>query len=607
MTYDELNTFIKHYIEQDKTGRAIMLTGPWGIGKSHYIKNTLLPYLSDSENGAHRCIVVSLYGLSSLSEVSRAIYLEARFKSFSAKSEAKAATLLTAKTVLKGVVSKFGFDISVDENDLLTLYESIDLSGVLVILEDVERTSIDILDLLGYINSLTEQDSVKVLLVTNEEELIRFKEIQKEEKEDDITANAILGIAPPSQSSTSKEYTEETKKYLEIKEKTIGDTINFSGNLESAIIDIINVFNNTDLSSFATDLDASDIISIMRNRRSKNLRSIIYACQKTADIYDLIETNSYEEDFLKTIFYSIVSFSLLMHTGADIEWIGLEQFSHELGTLNYPLFRFCYDYIMTQQMDLSLVPLAAESLGKLRLYDSNKTSSDPDLNTLKHFYLSTEEDVKISAERITQRLHDPADISFHDYATVAVCLIQLEHLLDINIDEAKSYLVSNLRGRGDSLSANDLFWYIHGGPTSEEQKEFNELREQMTASLQEKTAFFPGFEYLPEQSRAFYEHVIKQTGMFHDNNAFAKVLDIQRLKTMFSECSSKQMDDIRGAFNAVYRPTNVKQYLSNDLPAIEELLAGIQHLESPQNYDKIQLLQIDWFISNLEEIKSRLS
>lgn len=69
MTNDELNQYIKHYIEKDKTGRAVMLTGCWGMGKSFYIKNTLIPFLAESKNGGHRCIVVSLYGVSALSEV----------------------------------------------------------------------------------------------------------------------------------------------------------------------------------------------------------------------------------------------------------------------------------------------------------------------------------------------------------------------------------------------------------------------------------------------------------------------------------------------------------------------------------------------------------
>ena len=49
MTNDELNQYIKHYIEKDQTGRAIMLTGAWGIGKSYYIKNSLMPYLKRTD------------------------------------------------------------------------------------------------------------------------------------------------------------------------------------------------------------------------------------------------------------------------------------------------------------------------------------------------------------------------------------------------------------------------------------------------------------------------------------------------------------------------------------------------------------------------------
>ena len=45
MTYDELNGFILNYLKNDITGRAIMLSGEWGSGKSHYVKNELKPYL----------------------------------------------------------------------------------------------------------------------------------------------------------------------------------------------------------------------------------------------------------------------------------------------------------------------------------------------------------------------------------------------------------------------------------------------------------------------------------------------------------------------------------------------------------------------------------
>ena len=74
---------------------------------------------------------------------------------------------LATKTILKGVTSFLGIDLSHSDEDMQKLFESIDLSGKLIILEDLERSGIDILEVLGYVNNLVEQDGVKVLLVAN--------------------------------------------------------------------------------------------------------------------------------------------------------------------------------------------------------------------------------------------------------------------------------------------------------------------------------------------------------------------------------------------------------------------------------------------------------
>ena len=171
MTNGELNQFILHYLTKDKTHSAIMLTGSWGTGKSYYIQNVLVPFLK--EDHKKECVTVSLYGLKSISEVSKNIYLELRAKALSAKGEAAIAGKLIAKTIAKGVVGRLGIDLSVDSSTMQKLYESVDLSNRLVILEDVERSQIGILELLGYVNSLVEQDGVKVLLVANEEEILK--------------------------------------------------------------------------------------------------------------------------------------------------------------------------------------------------------------------------------------------------------------------------------------------------------------------------------------------------------------------------------------------------------------------------------------------------
>ena len=607
MTNDELNNYIKHYIEKDKTGRAIMLTGAWGTGKSYYINNNLVPFLSKPENGSHQSIVISLYGLSSLPEISKSIYLEARLKKLRVESEAGKSTLLIAKTIIKGAASHFGIDLNAKTEDLQALYQSIDLSGKLIIVEDVERTRIDVLDLMGYVNSLTEQDKAKVLLVTNENEILKFKPTEKERKNENPSTDWFVGLSNSAERDEEKEFTETTLKYLETKEKSIGDTINFTGNLKNAIQEIILSFDSQILKQFATEKDAEGIVDIMYLMRSENLRSIIFACQKTVDVYEQLSDESLSEDFLKTILFGTVAFSLRMHTGSNNKWVGLEQYSQELGIRKYPLFRFCYDYILTQKMDTALIPKAVVAFDKLRLYDRDKTSTDRELQKFYNYHLLSEEEAIKVAEKIMFRLTDPMDIAFHDYAKIAVTLIKLKYVLGIKIDKAKKSLINNLHGRGDGISADDLFWYIMGEGSPEEQEEFITLREEMINSLNDREDFMPGFDYLPEHADTLYDYTINNLGSVYNSRGFANSFDIPKLIKMFSLCTAAQMDCIRGAFNAVYRPININDILAKDLPAIEELIAGINEAKDSSAGDKIQLLQYQWFINVLLDIKRRLS
>ncbi len=140
MNTKELIDYIKHYICENKTKTAIMLTGDWGSGKSYFIQNELLPKLD--KNYA----VVSLYGLNNLFEVNRSLYFELRFKPNNRKSEVYSASKLVAKTVAKGVASFFNVDLNISEKDLQKMYNSVNARNKLIIFEDVERSNIGILD-----------------------------------------------------------------------------------------------------------------------------------------------------------------------------------------------------------------------------------------------------------------------------------------------------------------------------------------------------------------------------------------------------------------------------------------------------------------------------
>ena len=231
MNNEELNVFVENYLKNDKTQRALMITGPWGSGKSYYVRNKLCPYLKERK---FDYVVISLYGINDIKEISKNIYVELRTKNIANKNEVSNIVKIVSKTVVKGITSFFNVDLNQNDNDRQVLYESINLSNKLIILEDLERSNLDITELLGFVNNLVEQDGTKVLLISNESEIIKYEEKVIERKKEKI-----LG--------------EKSKRYLKIKEKTIGDTIHFTSDVNESIVSIIKSFDNNKFDEMLND------------------------------------------------------------------------------------------------------------------------------------------------------------------------------------------------------------------------------------------------------------------------------------------------------------------------------------------------------------------
>lgn len=599
MTNGDLNQFILHYLTKDKTHSAIMLTGSWGTGKSYYIQNVLVPFLK--EGHGKECVTVSLYGLKSISEVSKNIYLELRAKALSAKGEAATAGKLIAKTIAKGVVGRLGIDLSVDSSTMQELYESVDLSNKLVILEDVERSQIGILELLGYVNSLVEQDGVKVLLVANEDEILKNHSCEETE----LSAFEQGRLDDEQKPRSAKRMSEDAQKYLSVKEKTVSDTVQFTGEYTSAILQIIDSFDNSMLKKFANDASARTILTLMDTYKHHNLRSLIFACQKSVDIMESLDA-PYGEDFVESIFFGIICFTFRFKAGENLKWDENEHYSIELGSESFPLFKFCFDYITRQYIDVTTIAATAAAFDKKKLYDRRKTIGDSDLQTLCTYHAHYESEVLQAVESIDRRLDNQNDISFYDYGAIAVYSIIIKHFLGIDIQSIKSKLVKNLRGKGNELQIEDLFRVAISKENPVIVEEYKNLHKEMAEALRCELDVMPGFGYLPEEVNQLYDYAIENKDRCLLRGWYAKNFDMGQMAEMFLKASPQQKDTIRAAFLAVYRPDNIKQFLSADAPAIEELRGMIAADAETQTDDKVQALQYRFFLENLDGILNKL-
>ena len=621
MTNDELNQYILHYLTEDKTNGAIMLTGDWGTGKSYYIQNSLKPFLESEENGKHQCVVVSLYGLKDTAEISKSIYLELRTGAIANWWNKKILSRLSRKaqgvtkevvstgkslgsTIFKGLTEKIGINFDISDKDLNTLYKSIDLFGKLIILEDLERSGIDILEVLGYVNNLVEQDGVKVLLVANENEIKQYKPIIAETQEQQEKAELFDKIFDHK----GRTFTEATKKYLETKEKTISDTIVYKGNFGEAIKQIIDSFKCDILTAIASGEEIEKIIKECQNSDIINLRTFVFACQKAADIFQKVKLDfSENKDYLKTVFFGILAFSQKLKSGEKTSWKGGTDFSVELGSEQYPLFRSCYNYIMWHSFDSAKIDNEKRALQNIRLYDKKKSWQDKDLQVLYNWWIHSENDVNSAVMSVSERLKDETNISFYEYGRLAVYLIVAKNILGCDIEAAKALLIKNLHNKGSEIDPDYLFTTIMSSDEKPEViKEFEELKTLMEESLVAKDTTVFGFDYEPSSISQLYDNVIKNEGKIISDRAFASRLDINKIDAMLKKCNAAEMQDFRRVFLSVYGSGNIGDFLAEDTPNIEKLKRIVEELCLFETYDKIQKMQMQYFLDNLTKILAKL-
>ena len=545
MTTDELNEYIKHYLEEDKTNTAIMLTGEWGSGKTYYVEKILAPYLRNNKKNS--CVIVSLYGLESISDISKSIYMEMRMKALEKNSEAFVAGKLVAKTIVKGTAGIFGIDANMPEDELQKLYTSVDLTGKLLVFEDLERSSIDLIKLLGYINNLVERDGVKILLVANENEILS----KKAETFDFNFAGVVSHKSNNNGKECKKnEVSEVVQRYLRIKEKTISDTICFESNYYEAVKNILCTFSNKKLQEIIDEGTIEELASMVKGYCHKNFRTFIFATQKTVDIFNKIEED-YDKDFLRNIYFGIISFSAKIKEDEFPVWKGTGYLSTVLGTNWNPLFRFSYDYIRWQRIDLSQVKETRDAFEEMKLYDHHADRFDEDLQKLYSYHERTEAEVRNVLKSIEERLENPSDIGFYSYGKLAAYLVMVSSAIQFDYTQCREYMIKNIRGKGNNIDSELLFLTMYDleGKEKEELKIFYELLSKSMNCKKYKN----DFSYNPNNIKELYDYVIREQHKISSNHEFISRYNVNRIVEMLFHATAKQIGDFRGILFAVYR------------------------------------------------------
>ena len=172
-----IEDFLNYYYSfEQEPGYAVLLKGKWGTGKTWFINQSLKSF--EKQGGKH--LYVSLYGVTSFDEIEDEFFKQLHPR---LSSKSMALTGKIAKGLLKATL-KIDLDgdgkadgslsaqaPNIDLPDYLT-----DTSGFVIVFDDLERATISLDSLLGYINHYVEHQGYKVVLLANEEEIFAQQE-----------------------------------------------------------------------------------------------------------------------------------------------------------------------------------------------------------------------------------------------------------------------------------------------------------------------------------------------------------------------------------------------------------------------------------------------
>ncbi len=248
--------YLHYYCDPDsKFDYAVMLKGKWGSGKTHLLNEFLK---QREEKDLAKNLYVSLYGLTSFRQIEQELYrqlhpvLSSRGMKIAAvvgKGLLKATTKIDWNGDGKDDVT---INSSVPELDLMDYFKT--PNECLLIFDDLERCSMRVSDVLGYINSFVEHEGFKSIIIANEDEILRRDAANTRENLEDRNR--------PS---------EELQRYSQIKEKLIGQTLKVRSSVRVALPHFLTLIRSKKTEAYLKE-HLEDIYTIHSQSETENLR-----------------------------------------------------------------------------------------------------------------------------------------------------------------------------------------------------------------------------------------------------------------------------------------------------------------------------------------------
>lgn len=598
------------------SNRALLFEGEWGSGKTYFIKNSFKDSLSKDDT----LIYISMYGMSNIDDINR-YYIDCILKEeYVKRLKTKKGVNISMKMfdVVKNS-SKF-FEAFLNKEDIKNLIQN-DKKHYIV-LDDLERCTIELSVLLGFINYLTEEENHNVIVIANENEI--GKSTTKSDLEQKYIVSLLaksIEIAEPSLFNKDNKFSEikdinqlnlktdaifnndTNYLYKNFKEKTFAKTITFYSDID-IIYDLkIEKLEEIELKSFLIE-NKNKILSEFNNRKISNIR-VLETCLKTFERFYFVvlsfKTNDKYSQF-KDIFIKSVILSEINHSkGFDKQkWGSLGEYSEISESFemfsSFTAFKFLEDYIWNSYVDEQKTIKIFESF----ITSLNKEFVDDPINKIKYYWQMEDNEVEENIKDILIKL-DNSKYPPSLFEEIFARLILLKEIgFDINLD----YVL-------DLMSKTAIDYSIPLDKMSLYQIKLNEEPYINYKGSFDKIAYIKGkllnSQYIDILDDIFkdefwsyqlYRIYTKYEKHFYESKQFLNFLDSNQLIENLKSSSNSIFVEFISSVNSIYK-SNYLEYDKDILLKINEFLKNENFKSKLKENNRLEALKIFERIINL--------
>lgn len=662
MDSENLKNIIYEYLKNTKINYAIMINGEWGSGKTFFVKKNIIKRYSNS-------LYISLYGVSSIDKLSEKIYLEIikskaltnKFSIFLKKIYNKYLffkiiffPFLLIWRILKFIYNSFFKLIWLITYNIINLKFNINLSSIekkdfygilklfkninkyIFVIDDLERCSIPIEEVMGYLNDFVEHKNVKCIIVANEEEIIKTNNNNYELKILTALNEKIdyydLDRQSDKNSKKKKEKVDlvnlknridylynNINKYKIMKEKLIWKEYLFIPNIDDIYDNLAFKYKDSE-QFFEKTLNTKHIvINSMKQYNFYNIRTLEYYFDIFYHIYLLTDKYINECKIDNKYVYESISKSVMMSciglkkgynlngllSSSKFDMISFEPNKNDLFQKNlYLSFDFVNEYLINNSIVKSNID---ETLKNFAESNYDKIDDNDPFNLLnEYWYCNSDELTKILNE-----IFKNIEANRYNYKLYFLIIKKISYIENMGyknkiIDDIINKIEEKIN-MVDNVSFDEHNFFEEGNVA----KIYNQYMEKLKEKVKVKNDYKKSNELEKildsnDWGVKLYNYVNEQYDNYLSQHKFFSTLNIDKIIQNVKNFEIKNIYYLKYTMDSIYNFSNINEYYKGDIDPLKYFMEKLMGIDLTKIDDPMLKYPIKLLIKATKSLIERL-